>query len=122
MWEVTILPSTANWRVYIPGRILIKDLDGDGLNEVIVNKNISSTTDWVDKLRFFEKGEIYDLVWDEGTFITNWKTKEINGYISDFQIKDIDNDGDEELVVAAIDLGNIIDRKGMSNILIFKLF
>jgi hypothetical protein len=62
------------------------------------------------------------LVWDEGGFTTNWKTKEINGYISDFQIKDIDNDGDEELVVAVIDLGNVLDRKGTSNILIFKLF
>jgi hypothetical protein len=122
MWETTRLPSTTNWRVFIPGRILIKDLDGDGLNEVIVNKNISSTTDFVKKLRWYEKGEIYDLVWDEGTFITNWKTKEINGYISDFQIKDADNDGDEELVVAVIDLGSITDRKGTSKILIFKLF
>ena len=122
MWEYTRLPSTTNWRVYIPGRILIKDLDGDGLNEVIVNKNISSTTDFVKKLRWYEKGEIYDLVWNEGTFITSWKTKEINGYISDFQIKDIDNDGDEELVVAAVNLGSITDRKGMSNIFIFKLF
>jgi len=122
LWLASKLPSTTDWRVYIPGRILIKDLDGDGLNEVIVNKNISSTTEWVDKIRLFEKGEIYDLVWDEGGFTTNWKTKEINGYISDFQIKDIDNDGDEELVVAVIDLGNITDRKGTSNILIFKLF
>jgi hypothetical protein len=122
LWLASKLPSTTDWRVYIPGRILIKDLDGDGLNEVIVNKNISSTTEWVDKVRLFEKGEIYDLVWDEGGFTTNWKTKEFNGYISDFQIKDIDNDGDEELVVAVIDLGSITDRKGTSNILIFKLF
>jgi TolB-like protein len=122
LWSLSKLPSTVNWRVFIPGRVLIKDLDGDGLNEVIVNKNISSTTDWVDKLRLFEKGEIYDLVWDDGTLVTNWKTKEINGYISDFQVKDIDNDGEEELVVATIDLGSITDRKGESNILIFKLF
>jgi TolB-like protein len=121
MWEATIHSSTANWRVFIPGRVLIKDLDGDGLNEVIVNKNISSTTDWADKLRWFKKGEIYNLVWDEGDLITNWKTKEIGGYISDFQIKDIDNDGFEELVVSVMDLGNITDRKGTSNIFIFKL-
>ena len=122
LWEATRLPGATNWRVFIPGRILIKDLDGDGLNEVIVNKNISSTTDWVDKLRRFEKGEISNLVWDDGTLITNWKTKEIGGYISDFQTIDIDNDGEEELVVATIDLGDITDRKGTSNILFFKLF
>jgi len=122
LWETTKLPASTNWRVYIPGRVLIKDLDGDGLNEVIVNKNISSTTDWVDKIRRFTKGEIYSLVWDNGTLTTNWKTKEIGGCISDFQIKDIDNDGEEELVVATIDLGDITDRKGTSNILFFKLF
>jgi TolB-like protein len=122
LWETLLLPSTTNWRVYIPGRILIKDLDGDGLTEVIINKNISSTTEWVDKIRHFEKGEIYNLVWDDGTLTTNWKTKEMGGYISDFQIKDIDNDGEEELVVATIDLGGILDRKGTSNVLFFKLY
>ena len=121
MWLGTRLLTTTDWRVYIPGRILVRDLDGDGLNEVIVNKNISSSTDWVDKLRFFEKGEIHDLVWDGGALITNWKTREIPGYISDFQIKDIDNDGTDELVVATIDLGSVFSRKGTSNILIFKL-
>jgi TolB-like protein len=110
------------WRVYIPERILIKDLEGDGLNEVIVHKNISSTTNLFDKLRRFEKGEVYGLVWDEGALETYWKTKEINGYISDFQIKDVDNDGGEELVVAVIDIGGILTRKGTSKILFFKLF
>lgn len=122
LWEATRLPAATNWRVYIPGRILIRDLDGDGLSEVIINKNISSTSEWFDKVRRFEKGEIYNLVWEDGSLITNWKTKEINGYISDFQIKDIDNDGEEELVVSAIDPGEILDRKGKSNILFFKLY
>ena len=29
----------ADWRVFIPGRIIAKDLDGDGLKEVIINRN-----------------------------------------------------------------------------------
>lgn len=110
------------WRVYIPGRIVIKDLDGDGLYEVIVNQNQSSSTRLFDKIRFFDKAEIYNLVWDDGALTTNWKTREINGYISDYQIKDVDNDGEEELVVSAVDLGGSMDRKGTSHILFFKLF
>lgn len=110
------------WRVYIPGRIVIRDLDGDGLNEVIVNRNQSSTMRLFEKIRSFDKGEIHDLVWDDGALTTNWKTREVNGYISDYQIKDLDNDGEEELVVAAVNLGGIMDRKGTSNILFFKLF
>jgi TolB-like protein len=122
MWEATKALGTTNWRVFIPGRILIRDLDGDGSNEVIVNKNISAIYDLVDKARTYKKGEIHDLVWDGGTLITNWKTKEIYGYISDFQIKDVDNDGNEEMVVSVMDLAKILDRQSESQILFFKLF
>jgi hypothetical protein len=124
LWDGGKLPAASDWRVFIPGRILIRDLDGDGLNEVIVNKNISSTlVDFIEieKLKRYEKGEIYDLVWNEGELMTNWKTKETHGYIADFQIKDVDNDGNEELVVAVIDLGDVLTMKGTSNLLFFKL-
>ena len=61
-------------------------------------------------------------MWEDGALTTNWKTREINGYISDYQIKDVDNDGEEELVVSVVDLGGTMNRKGTSNILFFKLF
>jgi TolB-like protein len=113
-------------RVYIPNRIIIKDLDGDGLNEVFVNKNHSTTMSLFDKIRVFDSGEIYNLVWEDGGLSTNWKTKEIKGYISDFQVKDVDNDGEEELVVSVMihEEGSIglFSSKFRSNILFFKLF
>ena len=46
----------------------------------------------------------------------------MKGYIADFQVKDADNDGEEELVVAVVDTGAMFDRKATSNILFFKLF
>ena len=110
-----------DWRVYIPGRIIAKDLDGDGLKEVIINKNYRPSR-LFERVRNYESGEIYSLIWQENYLDTHWKTREINGYISDFQVKDVDNDGDEELVVAVVDLGSITDRKITSNILFFKLF
>jgi TolB-like protein len=113
-------------RIYIPNRIIIKDLDGDGLNEVIVNKNNSTTIRLFDKIRVFDSGEIYNLVWEDGGLITNWKTKEIKGYISDFQVKDVDNDGEVELVVSVMphEEGKIgaFSSKSKSSILFFKLF
>jgi hypothetical protein len=110
-----------DWRVYIPGRIVAKDLDGDGLKEVIINKNHRSSK-LSDRVRSYEMGEIYSLVWQDGYLDTQWKTREIMGYISDFQVKDVDNDGDEELVAAVLDLGTITDQKVTSNVLFFKLF
>ena len=115
------------WRVYVPGRIVIKDLDGHGLQQVVVNKNYSSGTRLFDKVRSFDKGEVYGLAWEEDTLATNWKTREVNGYISDFQMKDVDNDGEEELVLAVVlppeeGLEGTFSKKERSNILFFKLF
>ena len=108
-------------RVYIPGRILIRDLDRDGRAEVIMSKN-QSTIEMFERMRTFEKGEIDSLVWDDGFLSPNWKTREIKGYINDFQIKDADNDGEEDLVLAVVEPGGMFDRKSTSNILFFKLF
>jgi TolB-like protein len=110
------------WRVYIPGRVLVKNLDGGELHEVIINRNTTSSTRLFERVRWFDGGLIFDLVWDEATLTPNWRTKEIEGYISDFQVKDADNDGEEELVVSVVNLGAIFTRKGTSTILFYKLF
>jgi TolB-like protein len=113
------------YRVYIPGRILVRDLDGDGIPEVIVNKNEFKTGTLFERLRSFEKGEIQSLVWEENGLVTNWKTREIQGYIADYQIKDAENSGEDQLVVAIVGYeqeGTTIFSKDKSNILFFKLF
>jgi hypothetical protein len=114
--------AAPTWRVFIRGRIIAKDLYGDGSYEVIINKNHRLGMGLLDRARSFDKGEIYGLVWDGDTLITNWKTREISGYITDFQVKDADNDGEEELVVTVINEGSILGPKTTSNILFFKLF
>jgi hypothetical protein len=121
--------SAPSWRTYIPGRILIRDLNGDGIPQVIVNKNEFSTGQFIEKVRAYERGEIYDLIWEEDQLTTNWKSREINGYIADYQVKDADNDGNDELVVAVVvsavteeGITGILSKKKRSNILFFKLF
>jgi hypothetical protein len=111
-------------RIYIHGRIIVKNLPGEGLSEVIINKNnVSSKLS--KKARGFDDGEVYSLVWNGNTFAINWKTKKIDGYISDYQVKDVDHDGEEELVVAIVDApssGALGGGNVKSNILFFKLF
>jgi len=112
------------WRVYIPGRIVVKDLDGDGVNEVIINRNRSSGLKLFDRLKSFDTGEIHNLIWEDNGLVTSWKTRELNGYISDYQVKDADNDGANELVVALVESPRsaMMGGKGASKILFFKLF
>ncbi|MDO9514876.1 MAG: hypothetical protein Q7J01_02075, partial [Syntrophales bacterium] len=42
----------------------------------------------------------------------NWRTKKIQGYVADYQIKDIDNDGKDE-VVLAVGLGTSLTRSAI---------
>lgn len=115
------------WRVYIPGRILVKDLDSDGISEVILNRNELGSGSVFTRFKTYESGEIYNLVWEEAGLISTWKTREIQGYIVDYQIKDADNDGNQELIVAVAlpeEGGSKILQsvKYNSHILFFKLF
>ena len=109
-------------RIFITGRLIARDLDGDGVYEVIVTKN--NTSSFFEKAKTIDMGEVYNLVWEDNSFITNWKTREIEGYIADFQIKDADNDGTEELVVVVVESQQSggLGGKGTSKILFYKLF
>ena len=50
----------------------------------------------------------------------NWKTKKINGYIADYCIKDIDNDGKPEIVLALVQsVSTSLSNKSV--IVIYKL-
>jgi len=93
--------------------------------EVIVNKNEFKTGTLFERLRSFDKGEIQNLLWEENGLVMNWRTREIKGYIADYQIKDAENIGEEELVVAIVGYeqeGTTAFSKDRSNILFFKLF
>ncbi len=115
------------WRVYIPGRILVRDLSGEGIPQVIINKNDFGTGTVFRNIRTYVKAEVWSLAWDQDALIADWKTREISGYIADYQVKDVDNDGNDELVAAVVapaeeGYAGLLSKKSKSNILIFKLF
>ena len=118
--EIIYRPSdSVSKRIFVKGRVLVRDLDKDGLDEVIINKNESSLG-VMEKAKSYEKGEIVNLVWDQSNLAQNWTTQSMNGYITDYQIRDVDNDGEEELVVALVMPGGGFAGKPDSVILFFK--
>lgn len=70
--------------------------------EIIVIHNISPIGDFFKRQKYFNKGEIQSLIWTGAMFMENWKSREISGYLADFQIRDLDGDGIRELIVAVI--------------------
>ncbi|MBW2649365.1 MAG: hypothetical protein JRC53_06120 [Deltaproteobacteria bacterium] len=96
-------------KVFIKERILTYDIDGNGKKEIIVVKNLSPIGRVMKNVRTFTRSEIYNLGWDGLGLAENWRTKKIQGYVADYQIKDIDNDGKDE-VVLAVGLGTTLSR------------
>jgi TolB-like protein len=108
--------------IYITGRVFITDLNHDNIMEVLVPKNISKTMNLLPKFRLYETSEIYNLQWDGINMSENWRSRLIDGYVADFQIKDIDSDGIDELVVAVVysqEMTALIPAK--SGVLIYEL-
>jgi len=115
--------------VSIPGRILVKDLFGDGIPQIIINKNEFLTGQLSERVKIYQKAQMQGLTWAEDDLATDWKTLEIKGYIADFQFKDVANDGNEELVVAVVaptemdeGITGLFYSKPRSNIYFFKLY
>ncbi|MEK7688871.1 MAG: VCBS repeat-containing protein [Deltaproteobacteria bacterium] len=87
----------------IKARIVYADLDGDGLSEIIISRNNPGALGRYFKRNMsYDNGEIINLTWEENSLEENWKTKKIDGYIADYVVNDIDNDGQKELVILVV--------------------
>lgn len=87
---------------FINTRILTYDVSGKGKREIIIVKNMSPIGRILANVKEFTSSEIYDLEWDGAGLVENWRTRKIQGYVADYQIKDCDNDGELEIVLALI--------------------
>jgi len=89
-------------KTYINPRIVIYDTNRDGKKEIVIVKNLSASARLFQNVKLFTAAEIYNLSWDGLGLLENWHTRKINGYVADYQFKDIDNDGENELVLALV--------------------
>ena len=106
--------------IYINPRIVTYDTNKDGKREIIIVKNISTAARIFQRIKLFTSSEVYNLEWDGMGMIENWRTKKISGYIADYQFKDIDNDGESEVVIALV-LASGITTKGRSVVVSYSL-
>ena len=89
-------------RLYLPQRIFIGDVDGDGKNEVIVSNNKGALGRLMSHLRRFSSGQIESLAWNDLGLALNRHTPKTSGYISDYAVGDFDHDGRDEVVVTQV--------------------
>jgi len=87
--------------VYLPPRMVVSDIDGDGKKELIVIRNTSSSP-YTSRYKAFSDGKIVLFSWSGMALDPVWETRRLTGCISDFQIKDLDGDGNLDLVLAVV--------------------
>ena len=89
-------------RIYVPSSIVITDVNLDGINEVVVNKNLSSASRIFEKWKSYPSGEIHALTWNGLGLTELWRTRKIDGYISDYVFRTDAEKKKAELLVGVI--------------------
>lgn len=103
-------------RIYIPARILISDVNNDGLPDVIVNKNLSSASRILSRVRSYPNGEIHALAWNGISLTELWRTRKIDGYIADYLLGAVKTepakDGKGQTISAELNVGVVLNNSG----------
>ena len=84
-----------NKTTWVHTRIIIADLDRDGINDVLVGSNRLATVPYMPNLRYFEGSSLSGLKWEKGGLIPLWQTKKIPYYVTNYQIAGAGKGSDE---------------------------
>ena len=107
--KTTIENPEDDKRIYIPSRIIIADVNNDSFNEVVINKNLSSASRLFEKMKNYPSGEIHALSWNGIGLTELWRTRKIDGYISDYLFQSASDQLNAELVVGVVLGGMTMD-------------
>ena len=108
-------------RIYLPPRMVVKDLDGDNIDDVTSVSNHFKGGGHIERTRPYDKGYVAGFVWDGLTLTQVWRTQDIPGYVADFQLKDVDNDGRNELMTVSVS-SYILKSDARSVLMVYELY
>ena len=101
----------------IRSRVLVEDVDRDGVDEVLVIRNEYASA--IAPGLGVSGGQIASLVWDGGGLSETWRSRKLSSGVVDFAFGDADNDGFDDLVVAATSASAFASAK--SRIFFYKI-
>jgi TolB-like protein len=91
---------------YVPSRILVSDVDKDGMDDVIINRNPETLSTVVPRMIQYPNGTMVGLKWNGIGLEELWRTRKIDGYVIDYQVKSqvmkVGPENEDELFVGLI--------------------
>lgn len=98
--------------LYVPSRILVTDVDGDGVDDIIINANTPTWTSLVRSSQIFESGTMVGMKWNDVGLQELWRTRKVGGYVVDYDARSHHlplKDGVEQLYVGVVAQGSFGD-------------
>jgi len=100
---------------------VVKDLDGDGKDDIVTVVNEFSGGRHIERTRIYKKGYIASLTWDGMSMAKAWRTQDIPGYVADFQLKDVDGDGRDELITVSVS-SHVLEKDAKGLLMVYELY
>lgn len=108
-------------RYYLPSRIIVNTTKNN-IPELLINRNLSTTSRFLRNFKEYTSSEIHSLAWDGLGLAETWKTRKISGSICDYDLVDMDGKGHYQLFIAVVMRTGIAPvLSGKSTIISFPL-
>jgi len=115
--------QTVREREYFNPRITFHPVGEDQKNKVFLIKNSEFGAGSLGRIKRFKEGRVEVMSWNGIALAPVFQTAPLQGWVSDFSIADIDNDGIEELVISVVTRSKIaiLAKDKASNIISYKI-
>jgi hypothetical protein len=113
--------SESDSRMFLPQRVFLVDSNKDNKNEVLVVNNEAFTGRLFKNYRRYGSGTFQALTWDGLGLNPLWQTQKISGYVSDYYLADMNNDGNQELVATVVSRRDSIITSPKSTVIWYDL-
>ncbi len=107
--------------VYLPQRIIVSDINRDGRNEVLTVSNSAVGGRVFQHFRRYSRASFICLAWDGLGLSELWQTSPVSGYVADFALADIDNDGENELAALIVSSRDSLLSKPKSAVIVYDI-
>ncbi len=71
---------------YIKSRLVVKDMDMDGIKDILIGRNKADHVRFMPRLRYFDGSSIMALKWENTELVPLWETGRLPGYVVNYQI------------------------------------